>query len=244
MKTHPDRTPPAELIYLVRLAIRQGLDTVSLHFESLGADFPAPIGWMVNLDRYDPAYVNHLNSSGQSECISCNHLTIMTQINSEISGFTGEGTDISQWGIKEIREWILADRPQVDTPDDDAEIAWQVDAMQMTTAWKLGWNAKRSIQRMAGDRIYTEYTFEADNYFYNVVEHPAHRDTGTKVSEMMMLSKEGYSGEWVYAAIDDLDEYNRPTQIDPHAALDRLTQHPPWHAQVAYFDDELEDWIL
>jgi hypothetical protein len=49
----PDRTIPEELIDIAVLAIRRGAQRVSLLHEGLGADFPAPIGWLVRMRMND-----------------------------------------------------------------------------------------------------------------------------------------------------------------------------------------------
>lgn len=49
----PDRSIPQELIDLALLAIKRGAQSVSLGYEGLGYDFPAPIGWLLWIHRFE-----------------------------------------------------------------------------------------------------------------------------------------------------------------------------------------------
>ncbi|ROR76123.1 hypothetical protein SAMN06295974_3729 [Plantibacter flavus] len=50
----PDRTLPQELLDLAVLAIKRGAWKVSLIHEGLGADFRAPIGWLLYINEPSP----------------------------------------------------------------------------------------------------------------------------------------------------------------------------------------------
>ncbi len=80
--------------------------------------------------------------------------------------------------------------------------------------------------------------FSALNWFDNEAGHPAHRDTGAKVSQNVCL---GYKGPDAASPFFALLE---ATKINHDAALAMLYSQSPWFSPVAYFDDAKEEWVL
>lgn len=49
MAQHPSREIPSELLDLAMRAIQHGSPKVSIHLEGMGFEFPAPIGWLLRI---------------------------------------------------------------------------------------------------------------------------------------------------------------------------------------------------
>ncbi|MFD4859842.1 hypothetical protein [Streptomyces atratus] len=74
--TDIDRTTPASLVELAQRAVRSGrIDKVFLGFEGLGAGFPAPIGWIMYLDRVETTLAAQLGGPGEAD-LSCGALPL------------------------------------------------------------------------------------------------------------------------------------------------------------------------
>lgn len=280
-----DRTLPNELAELAHLALVQGLDEVHLLFEGLGADFPAPIGWQLNLTRIDPSVLIQLEIDkdpelravldADREAMSWEHgpevegklkairenvrrgentLRVSAQVGSEVDAF--RGMDEPYWNAAQIRQWILAPREGIPDLTDDERQAAEVEAERMVTAWKLGWSAERtlsrsqalSMEKATGEpgTVYAQYNYSALNHFFNTEGHRAHRDNGTEVSIDLRLTRAGLAGEWTYCS-DGMDELPGggylARVLPPETLLARVADTPPWHTEVAYFDEDLEEWV-
>jgi len=184
-----------------------------------------------------------------------NTLRVSAQVGTEVHAF--RGIDEPYWNVAQIREWILTPREGIPALTDAETQSAEVEAHRMIDAWKLGWSAERTLSRdsaMSAEKItgkpgtvYVQYSYSALNHFFNVEGHPAHRDNGTEVSLDLRLSRAGLAGEWTYAS-DGMDELPGggyvPRVLPPETVLARVVDTPPWHAEVAYFDDERDEWTL
>lgn len=246
-----DRTLPAEMIDLARLALSTGLDEVDLGFEGLGADFQAPIGWSMILFRMtDPGTAQHKQE----------HLRITAQVGEEPSAYHPDHYPAEgMWGSAQIRQWILATPSHPDLAVSPARLGRAAETERMVQAWKLGWSASRTLgwgEKLNFERRYSHlgelplpvsYRYGSLNWFYNSEGHPEHRDNDTEVSYDIRLSRQGFDGKWIYISdgMDTLEDGGRQIRHmsieDAHA---RVAEAPPWHAEMAYYDDELEDWVL
>lgn len=184
-----------------------------------------------------------------------NTLRVTAQVGTEVHAFRGR--DEPYLDVAQIREWILAPREGIPALTDAEKRGAEVEAHRMINAWKLGWSAERTLSRdsamsmeKAADKHsapYVQYSYSALNHFFNVKGHPAHRSHGTEVSLDLRLSRAGLAGEWTYS-FDGMDELPGggyvPRVLPPETLLERVVDTPPWHAEVAYFDDERDEWIL
>lgn len=168
-----DRTLPAELSELARLAITSGLDEVHLLFQGLGADFPAAIGWQLSITRTDPSYLMDvaLDEAGlrddpdeldwdrpaperdaqiaaiREQIHQDNRLTVTAQVGTEVSAYIGGDGEDPYWNAAQIREWILGERPGI-APLDGADLAQaEHDADWMIDAYSRGWSMERVVDR-------------------------------------------------------------------------------------------------
>ena len=183
-----------------------------------------------------------------------NTLRVSAQVGTEVRAF--RGMDKPYWDVAQIREWILTPREGIPALTDHERRAAEVEAERMVTAWKLGWSAERTLSRdsaMSAEKItgkpgtvYVQYSYSALNHFFNVEGHPAHRDNGTEVSIDLRLSRAGLAGKWTYSS-DGLDETPGGGYVARKTSLaeifDRVANTPPWHTEVAYFDEDLEEWV-
>ena len=277
-----DRTLPAELADLARLAITGGLDQVGLLFEGLGADFPASIGWQLSLTRTDPAFQigKALDESGlrdddlldfdkpvdpvreaklaeiRESVHQGNHLSVTAQVGSEVDAYVG-GDDV-YWGVERIREWILAERP-VPAMSPEASTQMSRDAEWMIDAWSRGWSATRKIDRgsaMPFARVskrrsteadlYPSFEFSALNHFFNIEGHPEHRSAGTQIAYDIHLTRVGLAGPWAYCSDGLIPGTYSPRRLPVDEAMSIIAGAPPWHTEVAYFDEDAGDgeWVL
>lgn len=246
-----DRTLPAEMIDLARLALSTGLDEVDLSFEGLGADFEAPVGWSMILFRTtDPGTAQQKQD----------HLRITADVNEEPTAYHPDyhATE-GMWDSQQIRQWILATPSHPDLDVSDERVGRAAEAQRMIEAWKLGWSASRTLgwdQKLNFERRYPElgalplpvaFRFGSINWFYNSEGHPEHRDNGTEVSYDIRLSRQGFDGKWIYIS-DGMDRHEDGGRQIRHMSIEdahaRVAEAPPWHAEMAYYDEELEAWSL
>jgi hypothetical protein len=228
MSTTIDRTAPLAFRELAEIALKVGsIDHVSMGFEGLGADFPAPIGWILNMNRIDQVLLHQTGLSEQG-----NHMMVSAQVGQEPSAFVGFGQDYLD--AEEISQWIHHPRPGIAGP-----IIMDVDDVElMITALRNGWTAAREITRI-GTQVGVAYVFEALNNFYNLEGHPAHRSTGASLSRRVSLVSpvRSHAPEQAYAAFVD------GVTSTAEKALAEIAEQAPWYADVAYFDDDQEEWI-
>lgn len=279
-----DRTLPTELADLARLAITSGLDKTALLFQGLGADFPASIGWQLSLTRTDPAFLigKALDESDlqgddlldidrpadpereaklaelRESVHEGNHLTVTAQIGSEVDAYVGG--DDEYWDVKQIRKWILAERPVLDMSP-EASMQLSRDAGWMIDAWNRGWSAIRTIDRSQAEALahvtgretteadlYASFEFSALNHFFNVEGHPEHRSAGTEVSYEIRLTRAGLNGPWIYCSDGLVPGTYSPRRMPIDDAMSTIAGVPPWHTEVAYFDEDADDgdggWVL
>ncbi|MFF3127033.1 hypothetical protein ACFVRD_33080 [Streptomyces sp. NPDC057908] len=240
--TDIDRTIPASLVELAQRAVRSGrIDKVSLGFEGLGADFPAPIGWIMHLNRVETTLAAQLGISDVG-----NHLMATSQIGSEPRAFVG--IDRPMMDAEAITAWIALPRPT----DSGEPIADFGDAEMLITAVRNGWSVQRELGRAdhmimsrhapaeMSDRLplRASYQLHALNNFYNVEDTPSHRSTGAPVSRSIFLRRDAVpASPWVSAMAEG-------TRISPESAITEISVRAPWYADVAYFDEDTETWIL
>ncbi|MGW6602578.1 hypothetical protein [Streptomyces sp. NPDC055036] len=239
--TEIDRTIPVSLVELAQRAVRSGrIDMVFLGFEGLGADFPAPIGWIMYLDRVETTLAAQQRISGDG-----NHLMVTSQIGSEPSAFVG--VDRPMMDAEAITAWIDLPRP-TGTGEPIADLG---DTETLITAARNGWSVQRELGRashMITSRhaptgmldslpLLARYQFHALNNFYNVEDTPSHRSTGAPVSRGIFLCRDAVpAGPWVSAMVDG-------SPISPQSAITDISERAPWYADVAYFDEEGETWV-
>lgn len=228
MSTTIDRTMPQAFVELAERSLKTGtLDYVSIGFEGLGADFPAPIGWLLHMNRFGQVLLHQTGLSEQG-----NHMFVSAQVGEEPSAFAGVGED--DLDAEEISQWINHPRPGIAGPTimdvDDVEL--------MITALRNGWTASREITRI-GTQIGVTYVFEALNNFFNVEGHPTHRSTGASLSRRISLvsTVRSQAPQQAHAAFID------GTTATAQMALAEIHEQAPWYADVAYFDDDQEEWI-
>ncbi|MFC9755200.1 hypothetical protein [Streptomyces sp. NPDC056921] len=240
--TDIDRTIPASLVELAQRALRSGrIDEVFLGFEGLGADFPAPIGWIVHLNRVETTLAAQLGISDVN-----NHLVVTSQIGSEPRAFVG--IDRPMMDAEAITAWIDLPRPT----DSGEPIADLGDTETLITAVRNGWSVQRELRRADHmimsrhapaemcDRLPlgASYQLHALNNFYNVKDTPSHRSTGAPVSRTIFLRRDAVpAGPWLSAMAEG-------TRISPESAISEISVRAPWYADVAYFDEDTETWIL
>lgn len=169
----PASTPndaPEALLALAELALSRGFDSVSLGFGGLGADFPAPISWMLHLTRTDfSTYYSVHGEAPPKGFDKAEHLVIDLQRSAEqedgtrgpdkIQAYRGypEGVAFGDadhdpyWDETRIREWILEETELLPacTPEETAQ--YLADWSLMRTAYLNGWSAKRELRR--GDQM-------------------------------------------------------------------------------------------
>lgn len=189
------------------------------------------------------------------EAFAGNDLWVTAQVGSGVSAF--RGMDEHRWGPAEIREWILAgvSKDVVFSADDRAQL--ERDADWMVDAWARGWSVERSLdvgmslieERRLGRRgpLHVSYTFSALNHFFNVEGHPEHRSNGTEVSFDIRMTRAGVTGPWMYVSdgvVEGPQGGFTPRQMSSSDALEKIAGMPPWHAEVAYFKDEDDGWVL
>lgn len=258
-----DRTLPEELADVARLAVASGLDKTVLHFEGLSHDFPAPIGWMLSISRVDQAYLNGLQIGGHDDEYAAltaerNHIAINVQIGDGVKAYVGDEDGESgtpYWGAERIKEWITTPLPGLELTESESE-SCRLDADWMIEAWRKGWRFERSVDR--GQSLISRaddfsapvsYSFEAQNWFYNVEGSPSHRSSGSEVSFGFRAMRDGLDGEWVQAwqGAEEMEGGGfRPLSTPIERMLDWSASTPPWSARVAYLDDETDDddWEL
>ncbi|MEV7952898.1 hypothetical protein [Streptomyces sp. NPDC088141] len=240
--TDIDRTIPASLVELAQRALRSGrIDEVFLGFEGLGADFPAPIGWIMHLNRVEITLAAQLGISDVG-----NHLVATSQIGSEPGAFVG--IDRPMMDAEAITAWIDLPRPT----GSGEPIADLGDAEMLITAVRNGWSVQRELRRAdhmitsrhtpaeMPDRLplQASYQLHALNNFYNVEDTSSHRSTGAPVSRMIFFRRYAVpASSWVSAMADG-------TRISPEGAVNEISVRAPWYADVAYFDEDAETWIL
>jgi hypothetical protein len=246
-----DRTLPADILELASLALTSGLDEVHLMFEGLGADFPAPIGWQLLITRVDPMFElwpeNHSseNQSGRPGGVP-DYLRVTAQIGSEASAFRQPSQ--AYWGSEEIAAWLSTPRAGISGPSAEEKAAHERDADRMIAAWRHGWSAERALRRHTKASLehrapyetapmVVSYRYSALNHFYNTEGHPAHRSNGTDISVDIHLSRKDLCGaDWLYSAVGS-------ERVPVRDALARVTRRAPWYADVAYFDEDVEEWV-
>src|SRR3954454_8741041 len=81
-----DRMLPEKLKTLARLALAANFAKVSLDFEALGAEFPAPIGWQLSLQP-------HPITTGSQD-----YLTVSAQIGSAPDAYIGLDSVFAPFG--------------------------------------------------------------------------------------------------------------------------------------------------
>lgn len=243
--TTVDRTMPEPMRKLIRLALETGLDAVQFSFEGLSFDFAAPIGWILHLSRVDPIVVGHIPQDS-------NHLTINCQIGSEPDAYVGpvDGSESPYLDAQQIADWITAPREGIPayTAVEKAQFAQDADLFLETI--DKGWHPARTLGRHnaltldellpgAGPhQIHVTYEFAALNWFYSVEGHPASQEMGAAVSENRVLIKRSITDVSAFYCTIDGKKTVESSVRDP------LTRTAPWFAPVAYFDRNLEDWVL
>jgi hypothetical protein len=238
--TPVDRTVPKELLDLARLALLHEFDGVHLTFESLGADFPAPIGWLLHLVRVSPELVGEADQDGRRR----NSVIVSARIGQAPQALVA--ADAPYWDVEEIREWILAETPAGPASTERERDQAAADADLMIEAWKRGWSAERTVDRSMAmlmkkrtgrdGRLFEKFVFDAPNRAANVPGH-----------NQYCMSRIRQTGEWIHVRDND-KQYSNVSRVSAEEAADdvlrRVHATPPRHTEVAYFDDDLQEWVL
>lgn len=250
----PIQPVPHVMLELARLAIEQGFDKVWLSFDSLGYDFPAPIGWRVHLEpvSYENAGLDKTKVGTVGTDQDPDHVSFgMVVDEEEPSAFIRVGPDGSAvyWDAEQIRAWICQGRPRAMALDDTDRAACRQHANQMLEAWSNGWSAERKIDRalsqvlqMADHPPQIHQRFIAHNYAHGATGHPLDKDACVPYSRSLEFSREGLAGETFSprAVID----HRLP--LIPMEMVDILTEiaaPQPWYAPVATYDEDHEEWV-
>lgn len=240
-----DRTPPDEMLDLARLALATGLDMVYLGFTLMDAEFPAPIGWQLQMSRIDPHYLHHRCSTDAAS--HDNHLRVSAQVGGTVQALHAE--DEPYWGTEQIRTWIREPRTELPPLNHEDHAACLQDAEQMVTSWCKGWATKRTLHRLDAAVLQqatgtpvepaAEYAYTATNYTHKPGDP-------TDTSRTIVLTRDGLSGEWT-DCLDMLRQrhasFQFPAHLDVATGLMRVTHTPPWHTPVARFDPTSEEWV-
>ena len=237
-QTMPVNSPPAAMLRIAETAVLRGLDKVHLGYESLGADFPAPIGWQYHLTHVsaDPDRRHFLRVTCQEG-------------DSEPEAFVGDLPNVTYWHEEEILDWIAG------APDPDA-----LEADRNAKTWELiqrahlnGWEVTREIRRaehalfarfaelrgMVPDPLPVQ-TIEVSalNWFYNTSGHPQHHSTGAPVSVGASLVSTGES-------FLHLDGNEGDLVFAGAAEFEAVVAEPArWFVPVARYDEDAEKWVL
>lgn len=247
----PDRSLPAGMAELLRLALEAGLDFVELGFESLDYDFAAPIGWILHLSRVDPMLIDGPAGSPESRA---NHLTVTAQVGSQVNAYVGPiNSEDPYLNEAQIAAWIQEPRAGIPeyTAEDRAALAGET--KRFLDALANGWSASREIRRH--DRVMmnkhfeannpdmvTVFKFSAPNWFYNIEGHPGNRENGTSTSlNLTVVSSKITAPIPYYCGIDGV-------RSDAQTILGKIASPQPWFAPVAYCTEETEsedsEWVL
>ena len=274
MSAAPETAPPVndvpdELLDLAKEAMKRGFATVRLGFGWMGYDFPAPISWMLWLDK-TAARMDYAGSIAS--------LTLDTQrseldagedglrpidanavyVGHEPKELTG-GADY--WDLATVREWL--DTPV--TAEDSLRPSWSPvtdeanqevllgDWEDFERAARAGWCVERKIEdlfRIEGLRS-IGLSLDASNNFYNVEGHPQHRSTGAELSRQVwrsgMLTTTDAPWSIEPGALTEIAEL-RVVHLGADE-LGALTGSPaPWFVPVASVTPDTEDtdgeWVL
>lgn len=244
-----DREMPVELVELMTAALAGGnIDEVSLVFEGMGYDFYAPIGWFLYLTKVAPELTF---ATAQPDAIEQGPSTLLVsaQVNSpEPTAYLGAdplGGEPRYWNAEEIAAWIEAPRdvhavgPHISVPSDHVAMA--------IAAAKLGWSVTRQVNRYGFHRAPAQsrpdvpasvsYRFTAHNYAYADMAEKRHCDSSDDLSLSFALGTSDGKSTWSYGL-------RGAERIDPAHIVAAIGQTPPWHAAVAYFDNDVEEWVL
>lgn len=250
--TNPERIP-ARMIELTELALRYGLDVVSLGFETIGYDFPAPTGWQLGLIRRDNQTLCELGVSPLPDVTLDQVLNVSVGVGGEPTAYVAQGnSDDPDLDADQIAEWIVREDEYIPNPsveEDQTRLA--ADSKLMIDAVNNGWSAKRTLRqdlRLLSNRLSGtsqplpgSYQFNALNYFYNIPGHESHYGTGADVSfEMVCGRPDVLKDDWSYAL-------NGTKQITLDDLFGMVRTQAPWFTPVAYFYEDAGDdgeWVL
>lgn len=229
--TGPERSVPQGLVDLAILAIRCGAHKVSLGHDSLGFDFHAPIGWLLWITQYDPA----LQPEGDDDEDEDNSALEWHQIGCDPSDITAPA-------------WLA--ESAADGSDDLVVIEDLLELFQAGVAngWDVAYERHES-EHLIFQSIAKTYSIEnpsgmrhqlratANNWAYDSI---AHARGDHALTEVVLSVCEGSQPD-VLAFSDDGGTH-RQVEWSHAAALLRTTA--PDFVPVAYFDYQLERWVL
>lgn len=218
--TGPDRSIPQQLIDLAILAIKRGAHRVDLIHEGLGYEFPAPIGWLLWIHRFE---------HGTAEDSRDAHKLITHQVGSSLERLTAP-------------EWLALSAAD-GTPDAHVLDGYlELFEVGVRNGWEMSyireqrehgvWN--RTLDGRP-DTLGMRHVLKAGapNWARN-----AESDEPTSIT----LSMSVHELEPAKAVVSQITR--------EHTLLDRPTfealvqKQAPWFAPVAYADEALEEWVL
>ncbi|MDX3020032.1 hypothetical protein [Streptomyces acidiscabies] len=214
----PDRAVPVELIDLAERAIRAGSPQVRLLHESLGYDFPAPIGWILGIAGPDWHHGEYFSLTHQIGC-------------------SIEET------LAEAPAWLKhapADAPVIN------ELA-ELFRRAVQNGWGAVYEAKRQDAEMRNDSlrglaeehgrpvvqfpVWHELRCRATNWDYDEEARAAGAPVSTEVT---LSANEGQKPDRIAFADG--------TRIERATARQMLAEPAPWSVPVAFFDEEHDRW--
>jgi hypothetical protein len=223
----PDRTIPQQLIDVAVLAIKAGAHRVSLAHESLGADFAAPIGWLLRVHQHDSIITS-------PEERAQNTTLITHQVGCDM-----DDVQAPAWVTKVIE----SDAPEAVVLDELLELfqaairnGWDV-AYERHVFEHFSW--QETVKRHGmDDSLGMRHSLKATAFNWGYDDADRERDDALSI-ELSLSMREGATEDTV-AGVIDVAGY-QPVEQTYVDTLLRATA--PWFVPVAYVDDELEDWV-
>lgn len=237
----PDRTIHPQMLVLTELALRYGLDEVSLGFEGLGSGFPAPIGWSLILTRREYQTIYQLTGEPpELDVWAPQCLRVDARVEETPTSYFGDPeAENAYLGFDQIAAWITQEDEFIPNPTPEEQEAFGKD-IELFKAIKNGWEVTRSLRRDVSLRtaeltgktvpVQSAYKFHASNGFYNVDGHEANHATGAPVSrELSLVRDDALSDQWMFGM-------ENGKVCPPNDMLALIRSEAPWFVPVGYFE--------
>lgn len=247
---------PQELLDLARRAVGRGFDRVVLGFEGLGADFPAPVGWLLHLTRCDALSLHALTGAVDVESRRAEHLIVDCQRGHAPTAYVaGRGFGVDYWDVAQIAAWIDSDTPLLTQPDEEERKLLLAEHDLFEAAAAAGWAVSHERNRADGLavaqdlRVPWPLSFKLEvsavNNHFNTRGHADSRWTGAPVSVSARLLVHHSADEPTRLARRSLMHAADPRVIAAGQSFDDVARsRAPWFVPVATFDDDSEEWVL
>lgn len=270
----PETTPPVndvpdELLDLAKEAMKRGFASVRLGFGGMGYDFPAPISWMLWLDKTG-------DRAGYAGSIASLTLDVQrSELDAGEDGLRPIDADAAYvghlpkdltggadyWGLATVREWLDTPVAEEDRPlpswspvtDAANQEVLLGDWEDFERAARSGWCVERKIEdlfRIEG-RLSIKLSLDVTNNFYNVEGHPQHRSTGAELSRDVWRSGTLVTADAPWSiesgVLSEVVEY-RVVPLGADEADTLMGSPAPWFVPVASVTPDTEDtdgeWVL